>query len=398
MTDFIYSAPTKVVFGRGAEEHVGELARENGGTNVLVHFGGKSALESGLVGRICRSLENAGIKFETLGGVVPNPRLSKVEEGIAICREKEIDMVIAAGGGSVIDSAKAIAMGTRADRPVWDFYSGKAEPNRDCLPVGAVLTLAAAGSEMSSSSVITNEDGDIKRGCNNESYRPKFAVLNPELTMTLPSWQTFSGIADIIMHTMERFFTKSGDHSMLTDSIAFSLIRTVIASARILLKNPSDYDARAEIMWAGSLSHNDLTGMRSNGDWATHQLEHELSGMFDVTHGAGLTAIWPAWARYVFTSDISRFAELAGGVFGISGAGDRENAVSGIEAMESFFAEIGMPTRIRDLSRQEGVSLKWGDYVVAELARKASFDGKRTLGAVRKLERADMENIYRKAW
>lgn len=303
MTDFIYSAPTKVVFGRGAEEHVGELARENGGTNVLVHFGGKSALESGLVRRICRSLENAGIKFETLGGVVPNPRLSKVEEGIAICRE-----------------------------------------------------------------------------------------------MTLPSWQTFSGIADIIMHTMERFFTKSGDHSMLTDSIAFSLIRTVIASARILLKNPGDYDARAEIMWAGSLSHNDLTGMRSNGDWATHQLEHELSGMFDVTHGAGLTAIWPAWARYVFTSDISRFAELAGGVFGISGAGDRENAVSGIEAMESFFAEIGMPTRIRDLSRQEGVSLKWGDYVVAELARKASFDGKRTLGAVRKLERADMENIYRKAW
>ncbi len=395
MLNFNYYAPTKVVFGKDTEKQAGQLVKEFGGTKVLVHFGGNSAKKSGLLDKVFKSLKDAGIEYLELGGVVPNPRLSLVQKGIELCKKENIDFILAVGGGSVIDSAKGIAMGATTDTPVWDFYLGKAKSTK-CLPVGTVLTIAAAGSEMSCSSVITNEDGDIKRGLNNDLYRPRFSIMNPELTMTLPEWQTSSGCADIMMHTMERYFAADKDHSMVVDSIAVGIMKTVIYYSRILIKRPQDYTARAEIMWAGSLSHNTLTGPFGNGDWATHQLEHELSAMFDVTHGAGLAALWATWARYVYKEDIDRFISFATDVFGIpapkSEAERDDVANAGIDAMEQFFRDINMPTTIREFKTD------WNEDIIKELARKASFDGKRTVGAIKKLERRDMEEIYRKAY
>lgn len=400
MLNFQYYAPTKVVFGKETEKKVGELAAEMGAKKVLVHFGGNSAKKSGLLDNVLKSLSDKGIEYVTLGGVVPNPRLSKVQEGIDICKKENVDLILAVGGGSVIDSAKGISMGATNDTPVWDFYIGKAKSTK-CLPIGCVLTLAAAGSEMSCSSVITNEDGNIKRGLNNDLYRPKFAIMNPEFTMTLPEWQTFSGCADIMMHTLERYFAREKiDHSMMVDSIAVGLMRTVLHYSRILVQNPNDYTARAEIMWAGSLSHNTLTGPWGNGDWTTHQLEHELSGMFDVTHGAGLAAIWGTWARYVYKDDMDRFVSLATDVFGLphpKSDNEKESvALSGISEMENFFKDIKMPTSIRELADKYG--FEWNESIIAELAEKASFGGTRTLGATKKLEKSDMAEIYRKAW
>ncbi|MBQ0050915.1 MAG: iron-containing alcohol dehydrogenase [Treponema sp.] len=395
MLNFYYYAPTKVVFGKETESQAGKLVKEFGGSKVLVHFGGQSAKKSGLLDRVCASLKAEGIEYFELGGVVPNPRLSLVEKGIELCKKEGIDFILAVGGGSVIDSAKGISMGATNDTPVWDFYLGKAKSTK-CLPVGAVLTIAAAGSEMSCSSVITNEDGDIKRGLNNDLYRPRFAIMNPELTMSLPEWQTFSGCADIMMHTMERYFARERDYSMMVDSIAVGLMKTVLYYSRILVKKPNDYTARAEIMWAGSLSHNTLTGPFGNGDWTTHQMEHELSGMFDVTHGAGLAALCATWARYVYKEDLDRFVSFAVDVMGIPApmceAEKDDVANAGIDAMEQFFKDIHMPTSIRELKTD------WSEEIVKELARKASFDGTRTLGATKKLDRNDMEEIYRRAY
>ncbi len=395
MLNFNYYAPTKVVFGKETEKQVGQLIKEFGGTKVLVHFGGNSAKKSGLLDRVFASLKESGIDYLELGGVVPNPRLSLVQKGIDLCKKEKIDFVLAVGGGSVIDSAKGIAMGATTETPVWDFYIGKAKSTK-CLPVGTILTIAAAGSEMSCSSVITNEDGDIKRGLNNDLYRPRFSIMNPELTMTLPQWQTSSGCADIMMHTMERYFAADKDHSMVVDSIAVAIMKTVLYYSRILIKHPQDYTARAEIMWAGSLSHNTLTGPFGNGDWATHQLEHELSGLFDVTHGAGLAAIWATWARYVYKEDLDRFVSFATDVFGIptpkSEAERDDVANAGIDAMEQFFRDIKMPVSIRELKTD------WNDEIIKKMAEKASFGGKRQPGAIKKLSAADMEEIYRRAY
>ena len=313
MNDFQYYTPTKVVFGRGTEEQAGQLVKEQGGTRALVHFGGRSARESGLLDRVLASLDRAGVAHVELGGVVPNPRLSKVREGMELCRREGVDFLLAVGGGSVIDSAKAIALGLAYEGDVWDLFSG--QPARNCLPVGTVLTIAAAGSEMSNSCVITNEDGWKKRGLNTDLCRPRFAVMDPELTFTLPAYQTASGCVDIIYHTMERYF--SGPETVEpTDSMAEGLMRSMLELSRRVVRDPRDYDARAGIMWAGSLSHNSLTGCGRGGcgrigDWASHQLEHELSGMFDVTHGAGLAAVWGAWSRYVMDAAPERFARFA---------------------------------------------------------------------------------------
>ncbi len=395
MLNFNYYAPTKVVFGKETEKQVGQLIKEFGGTKVLVHFGGNSAKKSGLLDRVFASLKESGIDYLELGGVVPNPRLSLVQKGIDLCKKEKIDFVLAVGGGSVIDSAKGIAMGATTETPVWDFYIGKAKSTK-CLPVGTILTIAAAGSEMSCSSVITNEDGDIKRGLNNDLYRPRFSIMNPELTMTLPQWQTSSGCADIMMHTMERYFAADKDHSMVVDSIAVAIMKTVLYYSRILIKHPQDYTARAEIMWAGSLSHNTLTGPFGNGDWATHQMEHELSALFDVTHGAGLAAIWATWARYVYKEDLDRFVSFATDVFGIpapkSEAERDDVANAGIDAMEQFFRDIKMPVSIRELKTD------WNEEIIKKMAEKASFGGKRQPGAIKKLSQADMEEIYRKAY
>lgn len=389
--NFEYFTPTKVIFGKNAEQEIGTLIKTFGAKKVLIHYGGGSVIKSGLLDRVCASLTEAGIAYITLGGVVPNPRLSKVYEGIDLCRREQADFILAIGGGSVIDSAKAIGYGVANDGDVWDFYEKKRTASA-CLPIGAILTIAAAGSEMSNSSVITNENGWLKRGYSNNLSRCKFAIMNPELTYTLPDYQTQSGCVDIMMHTLERYLNQSGNMEM-TDGISEALLRTVMKNAKILKTDPNNYEARAEVMWAGSLSHNGLTGCGTDGgDWASHQLEHELGGMFDVAHGAGLAAVWGSWARYVFHDRIDRFAKLAANVLMLTPTDDpTQNALAGIEAMEAHFHSVGMPTSIHDL----GIDLS--EEQIMTLADKCSFGRTRTIGIVRKLDTEDIANIYRMA-
>ena len=391
MLNFEFYAPTKVVFGKNAENEVGKLIKAQGCKKVLVHFGGNSAKKSGLLDRIYNMLEQDGISYVGLGGVVPNPRLSTVHEGIELCKKEEVDFILAVGGGSVIDSSKAIGYGVANDGEVWDFYEKTRMP-KACTPIGAVLTIAAAGSEMSNSSVITKEEGWLKRGCNSDFSRCKFAILSPELTYSLPDYQTASGCTDILMHTMERYFTLEED-TMLTDGIGEALMKTVMQNAKVLIEDPENYDARAEVMWAGSLSHNGLTGCGTTGDWASHQLEHELGGMFDVAHGAGLAAIWGSWARYVYTEKVERFAQFAVNVMGVSNnfLNPDKTALAGIRAMEDFFHSISMPTSISQL----GVRLT--DEQIDELALKCSFQRTRMIGGFKILEIEDMKNIYNMA-
>ncbi|WP_455624713.1 iron-containing alcohol dehydrogenase [Parabacteroides sp.] len=392
MKDFNFYAPTEVVFGVTAEEQTGKLVKRYGGKKVLVHYGGKSAERSGLLGNVCKQLDMEGIEYIKLGGVVPNPRLSLVHTGIHLCRQEGVDFILAVGGGSVIDSAKAIAYGIPYDGDVWDFYIGEAEP-RSCFPVGVVLTIPAAGSEMSDSSVITNEDGDLKIGYSNNLSRPKFAVMNPECTYTLPAYQTACGAVDIMMHTMERYFSHEDDMT-LTDAMAESLLRTVKDSVFEVLTNPADYRHRAQIMWAGSLAHNDLTGCGTIGDFATHELEHELSAMFDVAHGAGLATLWCSWACYVYRENISRFVRFAVNVMGVTNdfMNPEHTALAGIKAVENFYRAIGMPTGIKQL-----IGRKVTDEEINEMARKCSRDSNRTVGNLKKLTREDMIAIYKLA-
>ncbi len=388
MENFEFYTPTKVVFGKGAEMQVGALVKAQNCKKVLVHFGGNSAKKSGLLDRVFESLKREDIDYISLGGVVPNPRLSKVYEGIELCKKEGVDFILAVGGGSVIDSAKAIGYGMANDCDVWDIYTRKVEVT-GCLPIGVILTISAAGSEMSDSSVITNEDGWLKRGFNSNYSRCKFAIMNPELTYTLSKYQTASGAVDILMHTMERYFTQSKSME-ITDNISESLMRTVINNAKILMTEPKNYDARAEIMWSGSLSHNGLTGCGSIGDWACHQLEHELGGMFDVAHGAGLAAVWGSWARYVYKSNVTRFAQFAVNVMGVSNdfRNPEKVALEGIKAMENFYHQIDMPTSISEL----GVRLT--DEQIDELSYKCSFKNTRTIGSFKQLNTEDMKDIY----
>lgn len=388
MLNFNYYTPTRVVFGKGSVEQVGALAAQQGAHKVLVHFGGGSAVRSGLIDRVLKSLEAAGLEYVQLGDVQPNPRLSKVYEGIELCRAEGVDFLLPVGGGSVIDSAKAIGYGLKYEGDVWDFYAKKAQA-ADCMPIGVILTIAAAGSEMSDSSVITNENGWLKRGYSNDICRAKFAVMDPELTYTLPAYQTASGAVDIMMHTLERYF--GGVPTMeLTDCTATGLLKTMMKYTPIAVEQPENYEAHAEIMWAGSLSHNGLTGCGSDGgDWACHQLEHELGGMFDVAHGAGLSAVWSTWARYVVHHNVARFEQFALEVMGIQPMDSPiATALTGITALEDFFRSIGMPTRIHEL----GISLT--DAQIEELAYKCSFEGTRTIGRFTELDREHIRHIY----
>lgn len=391
MENFQYYTPTKIIFGRGAEEQTGQLAAEQGCKKVLVHYGGGSVVRSGLLERIYRSLDAVGISYVSLGGVVPNPRLSLVYEGIRLARKEQVDFILAVGGGSVIDSAKAIGYGVANEGDVWDFYE-KRRTAKACLPIGVVLTIAAAGSEMSDSSVITKEEGWLKRGYSSNYARARFAVMNPELTMTLPKYQTASGCVDIMMHTMERYFNHSENMEM-TDGISEHLLRTVMKNAKILMNEPDNYQARAEVMWAGSLSHNGLTGCGTGGgDWASHQLEHELGGMFDVAHGAGLAAVWGSWARYVMDAAPERFAKFAVNVMGVEPEAEKiKTAQKGIEAMEDFYRALDMPVCIGDM----GIELT--EEQMRELAEKCSHFGKRTIGCIKKLDQEDMYQIYKEA-
>ena len=391
MSNFSYYTPTHVYFGRGTQNQVGDLVRAQGCKKVLIHYGGQSARRSGLLDQVEASLDAAGVAHVQLGGVVPNPHLSLVYQGIELCRKEGVDFILAVGGGSVIDSAKAIGYGMCMDGDVWELYDHKRRA-AGCLPIGVILTIAASGSEMSDSSVITKEEGGIKRGYNDDLCRPKFAIMNPELTMTLPDYQTACGCTDILMHTMERYFVQ-GDAMEITDSIAEGLLRTVMAQAKILRDDPQNYEARAEVMWAGSLSHNGLTGCgHAESDFASHRLEHEMGGMFDVAHGAGLAAIWGSWARYVYQNCLPRFVRFARNVMGVeANLSDEETALRGIEQMEDFFRSIRMPTCFSELG------IHPTQAQLEEMAHKCYLAVGGLLGSARKLDERDMLAIYQMA-
>lgn len=389
MFNFTYFTPTEVVFGKGTETQAGVLVKKYGGKKVLIHYGSGSVVRSGLLGRVKASLEEQGISYVELGGVVPNPVLSLVYKGIDLAKREGVDFILAVGGGSVIDSAKAIGYGVANEGDVWDLFEHTCTA-KACLPVGTILTIAAAGSEMSMSSVITKEEGLKKRAYDDDLSRPRFAIMNPELTVTLPDYQTACGCTDILMHTMERYFTNGGNME-ITDSIAEALMRTVISNARILKNDPKNYDARAEIMWAGSLSHNGLTGCGNDGgDFATHMLEHEVGGLYNVAHGAGLAAVWGSWARYVMKDCLPRFKKFAVHVMGIKDSGDDAAvALKGIEALEGFFQEIGMPISFKELG------IKASEEDLALMAKKCVAAVGGTQGSAKVLTEPDMIAVYR---
>ncbi len=391
MFNFDYYTPTKVVFGKDTESRVGALVKEFGGKKLLIHYGGGSVIRSGLLDRVKKSLDEENIPYVELGGAVPNPRLSLVYTGIDLCKKEGVDFILAVGGGSAIDSAKAIGYGVANEGDVWDYYDYKRKVTA-CVPIGVVLTLSATGSEMSDSSVITKEEGWVKRGYSSDYGRPKFAIMNPDLTKTLPDYQTSCGCTDIIMHTMERYFTNGGNME-ITDKIAEGLMRTVMENALILVKDPQNDAARAEVMWAGSLSHNGLTGCGNDGgDWMTHKIEHELGGLYDVAHGAGLAAVWGSWARYVLDDCLPRFKRYAIKVMEIPEVGtDKEIALKGIEATEDFFRSINMPTNIRELGFEST------DEELALMAHKCAIGVGGGMGSAKFLKEEDMLAIFKMA-
>lgn len=384
-----FYAPTKVIFGEDTEQQIGKIIADYGFRKVLIHYGGQSALRSGLIDTVKQALTDEQIDFVELGGVVPNPVLSLVYEGIELAKSENVDFILAVGGGSVIDSAKAIGYGVANQQDVWDFYSTDTQP-KACLPIGTILTIAAAGSEMSNGSVITNEDGNLKRSCDTDLSRPIFSIMNPKRTMTLPDYQTAAGCVDIMMHTMERYFNH-GDNLEMTDGISESLLRVVKKNALILANEPQNLQARAEVMWAGSLSHNGLTGFGTDGgDFATHKIEHELSGMFNVTHGAGLAVVWPSWARYVYKERLDRFVQFAVNVMGIRPCeSDEETALKGIAAMDQFYHAIKMPITLKELG------IDPTDIELQEMAEKCNYRADGTIGIVKKLNESDVYSILK---
>ena len=387
-----YYTPTRVFFGKGAETKLGETLNRDGYKKALLHYGGKSAIESGILERVEKDLLSNDIDYIKVGGVVPNPRVTLVRKAIEEAKKHGSEIIIALGGGSVIDSAKAIAYGLfNKEGDIWDYYLGERKV-KGAFPLAAILTLSATGSEMSASSVISNDEGPgYKRGLNSEWGRPKYAFLNPELTYSVSPYQTASGSADIMMHTLERFF-HSGEGLTLTDDLSVSLLKSVMAYTPIALSDPKNYEARANLMWAGSLSHNGLMNMGSDsrGDWACHQMEHELSAKYDCPHGAGLTAIWGSWARYVFPSIKERLVILGEKLFSLEGESDVV-AEKTIDEMEKFFSSISMPVTIKEL----GIELSEED--IESLSFGATFHGKRTLGDSFRLGGKEISDIYRMA-
>lgn len=389
MENFNFYSPTFFAFGKGREKDCGELVKRFGGSRVLVHFGGGSVVRSGLLDRVKNSLRESGISFCELGGVMPNPRSGLVNEGIRLCREEKIDFILAVGGGSTIDSAKAIAAGAVYDGDFWDFYQGKYI--EEALPVGTVLTIAAAGSEGSPDSVITNEDGMIKRGASGDAIRPRFSVLNPELTKTLPAYQTACGITDIVAHLYERYLTNSKDVEV-TDRLIESLLLTMKTEAPKVMENLQDYEARANIMWAGMVAHNNIVGVGRSQDWTSHQIEHELSAQYDCAHGAGLAVTMPAVFLYNMKHDVMRFAQIAVRVWGcqMDFAHPERTAKEGIEALRSFLISIGMPKNFEELGARE--------EDIEKLAYTCCYGKGNEGGAVGgfvPLQQQDVEAIYR---
>jgi alcohol dehydrogenase len=384
MDNFIFLNPTKILFGRDMEDRVGEETAVYS-KNILLHYGGGSIKTSGLYDRVTTSLKKTGVSWVELGGVKPNPRLSLVQEGIRLVKENKLGLILAVGGGSVIDSAKAIAMGAVIDGNVWDFYLGKGEP-KTALPIGTVLTIPAAGSEASTGTVITNEDGWLKRAVNSELIYPRFSVLNPELAFSLPKFQVACGITDIMAHLMERYFTNV-THVAFTDRLLEATMKTLICQAPLVLENPKNYDAWAEIMWAGTIAHNNLLNTGRVGDWASHDIEHEISGIYDVAHGAGLAVVFPAWMKFVYKHDIDRFAQWAIRVWNVDmDVFDTERvACTGIERLEAFSKSMGLGIRLADL----GIK---GDRI-DEMADKCTDKNTRTFGNFVKVDRESVKKI-----
>lgn len=391
MQSFTYCVPTKVLFGRGTEAQAGAAVRAEGGSRVLVLYGGGSAQRSGLLDRVTHALEEAGLTYFVKGGIHPNPGLSFVEETITEYRGKGVDFLLAVGGGSVLDTAKAIGLGLRdPEGRVWDFFSGRRDPV-DIVPVGSVLTIAAAGSETSDSVVLTNEATQEKRGRNTPLNRPRFAIMNPELTYTLPAWQTACGIADIFMHTLDRYFSSVLGNET-TDALAEAILRTVVRFADIALERPDDYEARSELMWCGSISHNGLTGLGRVADFAVHQLGHELSGHYGIAHGASLTIMWPAWAKRVWPADPSRFGRLGRNVFQITREGPEDSAFACIGAVEDFFRRLGLPVT---LSASEIGTVSQAE--LETLALGCSRNQSRSIGSFCPLDYQEILKVYQAA-
>lgn len=389
MINFNFYNPARIVFGKGRELEAGTLVKKYGGKKVLFHYGGGSIKKTGLYDKVIKVLKEEGIAFAELGGVVPNPRLSLVREGIKLCKEQNIDFILAVGGGSVIDSAKAIAAGVFADHDVWDFYTKKAMAPQKALPIGVILTIPAAGSETSSGSVITNDENWLKRSMGSEVLIPKFAILNPELTYSLPAYQTACGASDIMAHLMERYFTNV-THVDYTDRLIEASLRTVLNFAPKVLEEPDNYDARAEMMWVGTIAHNNLLSTGRIGDWGSHDIEHELSGAYDIAHGAGLSIIFPAWMKYVYKENPGRFVQFAVRVFDVDLAFENQEEIilEGIRRLESFYKRIGLPTRLKDVNI--------GEERLREMADKAMI-GRDTFGNFKNLTSEDIYNIYRLA-
>lgn len=349
MKDFVFYAPTKVHFGKDKEKEVGKIISSLGFKKIMMQYGKNSIKKSGLYEVVMTALKDSGIEVVVFGGVEPNPKLSFVRNAGKIAKEEKVEMILAVGGGSVIDSCKMTAMAAVNDEDVWEFSMGRSVP-KGSLPVGCILTLAAAGSEMSSSAVLTNEELNTKKGCNSDFNRCKFAIINPELMYTVDKFQTACGIVDIMSHTLERYFSLA-EPTDLTDMLAESILKGTINAGKILMNNPKDYDARANMAWASSLSHNDLTGCGRENYLCVHQLEHALSGEFDhVAHGAGLAVLFPAWAKWIYKYNLERFARLARNVWGVDVDNDEEAALLGIEKMSDFFSFIGMPSKLREFN------------------------------------------------
>ena len=386
MNNFQFYSPTEFLFGKDTENNCGAYVKKYGGTKVLIHYGSASAVRSGLIDRVKDSLTQAGISYVLLGGVQPNPRDTKIYEGIELCRKENVDFILSVGGGSCIDSSKGIALGALYDGDFWDFYSRKANVTK-ALPIGTILTIAAAGSEGSGASVVTKEEGMLKRDVGSDLLRPKFSILNPALTETLPPYQTACGATDIMAHVFERYFTNTTEVE-ITDRLCEAILLTMIKETPRVIADPHNYQARANIMWAGTVAHNDIVGVGRDQDWNSHGIEHELSGLYDCAHGAGLAVIMPAWMEYVCDHNVMRFAQMATRIWGLpmNFENPKETALQGITAFRKFLHEIGMPINFKELGAKE-------EDIPVLVEKFGLGDGK--TGGFMPLSSEDVANIYR---
>lgn len=387
MNNFTLYNPTYFEFGKDTQSKVGELVRRFGGTKVLIHYGGGSVVRSGLLAQTQQSLKVAGIDYVALGGVVPNPRSGLVYEGIALCKREGVDFVLGIGGGSAIDSAKAIAAGAVYDGDFWDLFEGKA-PYDNALPLGCILTFPATGTESSNSAVVTQEKGMFKRGLRGDHNRPIFAIMNPELTYTLPPYQTACGVADMMAHVFERYLTNTRNVDV-SDRLCEAVLQTIVKAAPVVMADPCDYAARAELMWAGTLAHNGQLGVGREEDWASHNIGHELSAAYDVAHGASLSVVMPHWMRYTLPGHEMRYAQMAVRVFGcqMDFENPEKTALEGIACLQAFWKELGLPLTLGDL--------QIGAEDIPALVAKARCDARGLLGAFKPLDKGDVEAVLR---